>query len=33
LPKAQYWDVPVGEQTEETAPARMLAFLDSVERH
>jgi len=32
LPGAQYWDVPVDEQTEETAPARMLAFLDSVER-
>ncbi len=32
LPRAQYWDVPVDEQTEETAPARMLAFLDSVER-
>ena len=29
LPKAQYWDVPVSEQTEETAPARMLEFLDS----
>ena len=32
LPRAQYWDVPVDEQTEQTAPARMLAFLDSVER-
>ena len=32
LPGAQYWDVPVDEQTEETATARMLAFLDSVER-
>jgi pimeloyl-ACP methyl ester carboxylesterase len=31
LPKAQYWDVPVGEQTEATAPARMLDFLDSAE--
>jgi pimeloyl-ACP methyl ester carboxylesterase len=30
LPKAQYWDVPVDRQTEETAPARMLEFLDSV---
>jgi len=29
LPKAQYWDVPVSEQTEETAPARMLEFLAS----
>ena len=32
LPTAQYWDVPVDQQTEETAPARMLEFLDSVER-
>jgi pimeloyl-ACP methyl ester carboxylesterase len=29
LPQAQYWDVPVGEQTEGTAPARMLEFLAS----
>jgi pimeloyl-ACP methyl ester carboxylesterase len=29
LPKAQYWDVPVSEQTGETAPARTLEFLDS----
>jgi pimeloyl-ACP methyl ester carboxylesterase len=28
LPLAQYWDVPVVEQTDATAPARMLAFLD-----
>jgi pimeloyl-ACP methyl ester carboxylesterase len=27
LPRAQYWDVPVAEQTEETAPARILQFL------
>jgi pimeloyl-ACP methyl ester carboxylesterase len=27
LPNAQYWDVPVAEQTEETAPARLLEFL------
>ena len=32
LPAAQYWDVPVDKQTEETAPARMLEFLDSVGR-
>ena len=32
LPKAQYWDVPVSEQTEESAPARMLEFLGAVER-
>ena len=30
LPKSQYWDVPVAEQTEETAPARMLEFLKAV---
>jgi pimeloyl-ACP methyl ester carboxylesterase len=32
LPKAQYWDVPVSGQTEETAPARLLEFLDSAAR-
>jgi pimeloyl-ACP methyl ester carboxylesterase len=31
LPRAEYWDVPVIEQTERTAPARVLQFLDSVE--
>ena len=31
LPRVEYWDVPVAEQTEETAPARILEFLDSVE--
>jgi pimeloyl-ACP methyl ester carboxylesterase len=30
LPRAEYWDVPVAEQTEEAAMARMLAFLDKV---
>ena len=30
LPLAQYWDVPVAEQTELTAPARILEFLDGV---
>ncbi|MDP9416922.1 MAG: alpha/beta hydrolase [Actinomycetota bacterium] len=30
LPRAEYWDVPVAEQTEETAPARILQFLDGV---
>jgi pimeloyl-ACP methyl ester carboxylesterase len=30
LPRAQYWDVPVSGQTEESAPARVLEFLDSV---
>jgi pimeloyl-ACP methyl ester carboxylesterase len=27
LPRAEYWDVPVTEQTEETAPPRVLQFL------
>jgi pimeloyl-ACP methyl ester carboxylesterase len=27
LPRAEYWDVPVAEQTEATAPARVLKFL------
>ena len=31
LPNNEYWDVPVVEQTEETAPARILEFLDGVE--
>lgn len=30
LPRAEYWDVPVAGQTEETAPARVLQFLDAV---
>jgi pimeloyl-ACP methyl ester carboxylesterase len=30
LPRAQYWDVPVSGQTEQTAPARVLEFLGSV---
>lgn len=29
LPRAEYWDVPVSGQTEETVPARVLAFLES----
>jgi pimeloyl-ACP methyl ester carboxylesterase len=28
LPRAEYWDTPVAEQTEATAPARMLTFLE-----
>src|SRR5262249_27348004 len=28
LPKSDYWDVPVAGQTEDTAPARILEFLD-----
>jgi pimeloyl-ACP methyl ester carboxylesterase len=31
LPNNEYWDVPVAEQTEETAPKRILDFLDGVE--
>lgn len=27
LPRAEYWDVPVVEQTEQTAPPRILEFL------
>ena len=30
LPQAEYWDAPVAEQTEDTAPARILQFLDAV---
>jgi len=30
LPRAQYWDVPVMEQTDQTAPQRVLEFLDAV---
>ena len=30
LPKAEYWDVPVAEQTEANVPARILEFLASV---
>ena len=28
LPRAEYWDVPVAGQTEETAPKRLLEFLE-----
>jgi pimeloyl-ACP methyl ester carboxylesterase len=28
LPRAEYWDVAVAEQTEESVPARLLNFLD-----
>ena len=27
LPRSEYWDVPVAEQTQESAPARLLQFL------
>jgi len=30
LPKAEYWDVPPEAQTESTAPARLLQFLERV---
>jgi pimeloyl-ACP methyl ester carboxylesterase len=30
LPGAEYWDVPVSEQTEATAPPRVIEFLDAV---
>jgi pimeloyl-ACP methyl ester carboxylesterase len=33
LPRAEYWDVPVSEQTEESAPARILEFLGTVSGH
>jgi pimeloyl-ACP methyl ester carboxylesterase len=29
LPRSEYWDVPVAEQTEATAPPRVLQFLQS----
>lgn len=29
LPRAEYWDVAVADQTEKTAPARLLEFLDN----
>jgi pimeloyl-ACP methyl ester carboxylesterase len=32
LPRAEYWDVPVADQTEETVPARLLAFLQKAGR-
>jgi pimeloyl-ACP methyl ester carboxylesterase len=28
LPRSEYWDIPVADQTEATVPARVLAFLD-----
>jgi pimeloyl-ACP methyl ester carboxylesterase len=30
LPRAEYWDVPVIDQTEATVPQRILTFLESV---
>ena len=29
LDRSEYWDVPVEKQTDETAPQRVLAFLQS----
>jgi pimeloyl-ACP methyl ester carboxylesterase len=31
LPRAQYWDAPVRDQTADTAPARILGFLASAQ--
>jgi len=33
LPRSEYWDVPVSGQTEETAPRRVLQFLDAAAAH
>ena len=30
LPASQYWDMPVAEQTADTAPARVIEFLESL---
>jgi pimeloyl-ACP methyl ester carboxylesterase len=30
LPRAEYWDAPVADQTEATAPARLLEFLNAL---
>jgi pimeloyl-ACP methyl ester carboxylesterase len=30
LPRAEYWDVPVAGQTEETVPGRVMEFLEKV---
>ena len=29
LPRSEYWDIPVDGQTEETAPSRLVQFLDA----
>ena len=31
LPRVEYWDMPVARQTEATAPARVVEFLDGVQ--
>ena len=33
LPRAEYWDVPVSDQTETNTPSRILQFLASVSGH
>jgi pimeloyl-ACP methyl ester carboxylesterase len=33
LPRAEYWNVPVADQTEERVTARVLGFLESASRH
>jgi pimeloyl-ACP methyl ester carboxylesterase len=30
LPRSQYWDMPVAQQTEDSTPARLLSFLDGI---
>jgi hypothetical protein len=30
LPRAEYWDIGVDEQTEETVPPRLMQFLDRI---
>ena len=33
LPRAEYWDVPVADQTEDKVAARLLRFIDSAPAH
>ncbi len=33
LPKSEYWDVPVAEQTEANSPARIVEFLRKIPAH
>jgi pimeloyl-ACP methyl ester carboxylesterase len=33
LPRAEYWDVPVAEQTEANTPARIIEFLEKTATH
>ena len=32
LPRSEYWDIPVAEQTEANVPARLITFLETVPR-